>query len=254
MSWGDSSWFDSIAILMRESDGRRPAEIKADIRDEIEFHLAMAEEEGKRKGLSDVDARRAALDAFGDRTEIETTCRTIQLGNRTLWHHAALIMAAGFAAMLLVLLVLSYRNQSLQQTELEGLRASFDSLQENMLALAEQTPPVVVETFPSAGAIDVDPAAREIRVRFSKEMLDHSWSWCETEHPFPESAGPIHYRQDSKTCVMPVRLEPGTKYVLTINSPNYRNFKDTRGHSAPPYVLHFQTAAVGSAKRSAESM
>ena len=38
-------------------------------------------------------------------------------------------------------------------------------------------PPVVVKTVPEAGATDVDPAITEIKVTFSKDMADKSWSW-----------------------------------------------------------------------------
>jgi hypothetical protein len=33
------------------------------------------------------------------------------------------------------------------------------------------TPPVVVETTPRAGAVNVDPSLAEIRVTFSKDMM-----------------------------------------------------------------------------------
>ncbi|HEY2784094.1 MAG TPA: Ig-like domain-containing protein [Fimbriiglobus sp.] len=38
-------------------------------------------------------------------------------------------------------------------------------------------PPVVVKTVPVAGADDVDPKRTEVRVTFSKDMQDKSWSW-----------------------------------------------------------------------------
>ena len=41
----------------------------------------------------------------------------------------------------------------------------------------DSMPPVVVKTFPEAGARDVSPGVVEIRVTFSKEMKDHTWSW-----------------------------------------------------------------------------
>ena len=41
----------------------------------------------------------------------------------------------------------------------------------------ESVPPVVVKTVPEAGAGEVDPKLTEIKVTFSKDMLDDSWSW-----------------------------------------------------------------------------
>ena len=37
--------------------------------------------------------------------------------------------------------------------------------------------PVVVKTVPEAGSKDVVPGEMEIKITFSKEMADGSWSW-----------------------------------------------------------------------------
>jgi type II secretory pathway pseudopilin PulG len=107
--------------------------------------------------------------------------------------------------------------------------------------LAEQ-PPAVVETFPASGARDVDPGEMEIRVRFSKEMSDGSWSWSTAwENSTPEFIGQPHYESDSKTCVAKVKLEPNKTYAFWLNSENFHNFKDADGRPAVPYLLIFQT-------------
>jgi|HubBroStandDraft_6_1064221.scaffolds.fasta_scaffold1127465_1 hypothetical protein len=38
-------------------------------------------------------------------------------------------------------------------------------------------PPVVVKAIPEAGSDSVDPAITEIKVTYSKDMKDHTWSW-----------------------------------------------------------------------------
>ncbi len=111
----------------------------------------------------------------------------------------------------------------------------------------ETAPPVVVRTSPTAGAAGVDPALSEIRVTFSKPMQDGSWSWSTWgEENFPEITGPIRYETDQRTCVLPVKLEPGKFYATWLNSEKFRNFKDTDGRPAVPYLLTF-TTAVGQA-------
>ena len=96
----------------------------------------------------------------------------------------------------------------------------------NNLALTEQ-PPVVVETLPISGAEEVVPGETEIRVRFSKEMADGSWSWSSAwENSTPESVGEPHYLDDHRTCVIKVRLEPGQTYAWWLNSEQFKNFKD----------------------------
>ncbi len=41
----------------------------------------------------------------------------------------------------------------------------------------ESAPPVVARTVPEAGAGDIDPGTKEIRVTFNRPMQDGSWSW-----------------------------------------------------------------------------
>ena len=103
-------------------------------------------------------------------------------------------------------------------------------------------PPVVVKTVPEAGSVDVDPATAQIRVTFSKVMADGSWSWNKSsEGTFPKLAGQPHYEKDRRTCVAPVKLEPGKTYAIWLNSPPAQSFRDTAGRPAVPYLLVFAT-------------
>ena len=86
------------------------------------------------------------------------------------------------------------------------------------------------------------PGLREIRVTFSKKMRDKSWSWTEGNvYSVPKLDGKIHYEYDQRTCVMPVKLEPGKTYVLGINSERFRNFQGRRrtpGLAVPAGLSH----------------
>jgi RNA polymerase sigma-70 factor (ECF subfamily) len=102
--------------------------------------------------------------------------------------------------------------------------------------------PVVVKTIPEAGSKDVAPGIVEIKITFSKEMMDGSWSWASAwKDSTPEGMGKPHYEADHRTCVLKVKLEPNKTYGYWINSQNFHNFKDTQGHPAVPYLLVFQT-------------
>jgi hypothetical protein len=108
----------------------------------------------------------------------------------------------------------------------------------------DSMPPVVVKTVPEAGSKDIAPGEVEIRVTFSKEMTDGSWSWSTAwQGSSPDSIGKPAYDADHKTCVMKVKLEPGKTYGYWLNSQNFHNFKDRQGHAAVPYLLVFQTKA-----------
>lgn len=104
-------------------------------------------------------------------------------------------------------------------------------------------PPVVVKTFPEAGADNVDAKLSEIKVTFSKDMMDGSWSFAQmSPESFPKTAGNPKYLPNKRTCVLPVKLEPGKTYVIWLNSAKFGNFKDVDGQSAVPYLLVFRTA------------
>jgi RNA polymerase sigma-70 factor (ECF subfamily) len=119
--------------------------------------------------------------------------------------------------------------------------AQADQKDENAPSL-KTAPAVVIKPVPQAGALNVDPATTEIRVTYSKDMQNNSWSWSTWgEENYPKTTGKPHYMPDKRTCVLPVKLEPGRFYAIWLNSENFGNFKDTTGRSAVPYLLVFET-------------
>ena len=104
-------------------------------------------------------------------------------------------------------------------------------------------PPVIVSTTPQAGATDVDAATTiEIKVTFSKDMEPKNLSWVRFgKDTFPQTTGKAHFLDDKRTCVLPVKLEPGHPYVIWLNKPPYDSFMDTDGHKAVSYLLVFET-------------
>ena len=105
-------------------------------------------------------------------------------------------------------------------------------------------PPVVVRAAPESGTDGVDSWLAEIRVTYSKDMMDGTWSWSTWgQGTFPDLTGKPHYLDDKRTCVLPVKLKPDRTYAIWLNSNNFGNFKDAAGHSAVPYLLIFKTKA-----------
>ncbi len=105
-------------------------------------------------------------------------------------------------------------------------------------------PPVVVKTVPQAGATNVDPDLKAIKVTFSKDMDQTGYSWVQvSKESFPKVDGEPKYEKDKRTCTLPVKLEPGKTYVLWINTSKFENFKDSEGRSAVPYLMVFETKA-----------
>lgn len=106
----------------------------------------------------------------------------------------------------------------------------------------EAMPPSVIKTVPVCGDATVPAATRQIKVTFSKTMMNKSWSFTQiSKDSFPELAGQPKYLLDGRTCVLPVKLKPNKTYVLWLNSQKFTNFKDASGSPAVPYLLVFKT-------------
>ena len=122
------------------------------------------------------------------------------------------------------------------------------ALTTSLFAQTEATPtvdsvaPVVVKTVPEAGSKDVAPGEMEIKVTFSKEMADQSWSWSTAwKDSSPVAVGKPHYDAAMKTCTLKVKLEPNKTYGYWINSQKFTGFRDKQGKAALPYFFVFQT-------------
>jgi len=118
----------------------------------------------------------------------------------------------------------------------------------NLFAQTEATPtvdsvaPVVVKTVPEAGAKDVAPGEVEIKVTFSKEMTDNSWTWSSAwKDSTPAGTSKPRYDATMKTCIIKVKLEPNKTYGYWINSQKFTGFKCKQGKAAIPYFFVFQT-------------
>lgn len=123
-----------------------------------------------------------------------------------------------------------------------GLTVSFLMPGKVISSGLEEHPPVVVRTVPESGAKDIDPLLSEIRVTFSREMIDKSWSWVQiAPENFPEITGGPRYLGDKRTCVLDVKLKPGTTYIIWLNTQKFANFRDADGRPAQPYLLMFET-------------
>ena len=106
---------------------------------------------------------------------------------------------------------------------------------------AVQMPSWIVETTPAIGAIDVDPALKEVSVTFDRDM-GGGMSWTGDPGLFPPADGlpPANWR-DKRTCVFPVKMEKGAYYRLGINAKSFLNFRSAQGEPAPCTAIYFVT-------------
>lgn len=103
-------------------------------------------------------------------------------------------------------------------------------------------PPQVVQFDPPNGASQVDPRVVELRATFDRPMSE-GWSWVtEAQDLFPQTTGEAFLSADRRIAVLPVRLEPGRRYVVWLNSEQFRYFRDQAGAELPPVRWTFTTA------------
>jgi RNA polymerase sigma-70 factor (ECF subfamily) len=119
---------------------------------------------------------------------------------------------------------------------------AFSAAADEVEVSVNSMPPVIVKTIPEAGATDVDPATTEIRAVFSKPMMTGNYSWVRTgKETFPETTGKPRFEPDEKTCILPVKLQPGKTYVIWLNQGKFASFMDKGSRRSVPYLLVFQT-------------
>ncbi len=127
-------------------------------------------------------------------------------------------------------------------------RAPSDGAQTSASTPAEpldlSAPPRVVSTTPSVGATDVDPKLQEITVTFDRDMgAGMSWTGGGSEFPRVPSGQQAHWK-DPRTCVLPVKLDPGHYYRVGINSTSHRNFESVQRVAAQPSAIYFTTTGA----------
>ncbi len=117
-----------------------------------------------------------------------------------------------------------------------------------IIHLKPEAPPLpstllVVSTEPADGAVNVDPSLTKILIEFNQPVNQESWSFVLSElGEYPPTTGDPYF-SDEKTCVLPVKLEPGKTYGIGVNSPSHRNFVSAADEtiSAEPYQFSFTT-------------
>jgi hypothetical protein len=224
------SWLQTAAAALRFPDPRPLPVLEQEILDELKFHLDMRTLDNLGAGMSAEEARQAAVRRFGDFDRIRKTCRRIILGERIMLQRVQAIVTVVLLGAVIALGVEFYRGQ----------RANEAATARIMQVLDQLAGPWVVAAVPNNGQTDVDPSLTEIRVTYSKEMMDGSWSWCFDPKALATTGEP-RYESDRKTCVLPVKLAPGKSYAIRCNSGDFRNFKDAAGQPAIPYLLEFKT-------------
>jgi len=218
--------------------------VQLDVRlDEVVLHALEKEPERRYQHAgevkSDVETIAGSPSTGRARGFVSSQESAVGQDTRPLRRHAAVFSA------ILVLFAIVAAVTSIWLRSPGQLNASRGSESPSMNSLdagGPSVPPVIVHTMPESGAAGVDPALSEIRITFSEPMRGGGWSWAKWDDgSFPIMTGQARFLEDERTCVLPVRLQPGKVYALWLNSEHHQNFKNRSGQSAIPYLLIFET-------------
>ena len=105
------------------------ATIDQEIRDELEFHLAMRTEENLQAGMTPDEARRDAEQRFGDYEANRRACQTIALGPRRYlpWVQLGLVVALLVAVVYMGVQLVQLQARS--DSQIEALHRTIEQLQ-----------------------------------------------------------------------------------------------------------------------------
>ena len=106
--------------------------------------------------------------------------------------------------------------------------------------VSELQPPKVVALSPANGASDVDAGTTKLSVTFDRPMAA-GFSWTDPEGKAPEIPSKPTWSGDAKTCALPVKLEAGRAYVMSLNFGWYLNFRSEKGVPLVPVRYTFST-------------
>lgn len=118
------------------------AEIDAEIREELEFHLDMRTEENIRAGMAPALARRDAQERFGDFESSHRACRKITLGPRLALRRLQTTLLALLIGVVVYQAVVLVRVQQANQSQIESLKNTIDQLQAAQVSPSNELAPV----------------------------------------------------------------------------------------------------------------
>jgi hypothetical protein len=128
--------------------------------------------------------------------------------------------------------------------QLRSSSACFHAVVMGMSVVAAGAPPRVIEAVPDHADVAVDPVLTVLRITFDQDMQQDGFSLCGGGPMFPTVVARPRW-VDACTLVVPVSLEAGKRYELSVNCPSARNFRSAAGESAEIYPITFITAHEG---------
>jgi hypothetical protein len=104
--------------------------------------------------------------------------------------------------------------------------------------------PKIVSLSVVNGAQDVDPALKEIVVRFDRAMNTHHYAVVRTSALAQPKFGEVSFDETGRVFRIPVTLEPNKEYAFSLNWPGGGSFQSVDGSLLKPVEVKFRTKSA----------
>jgi hypothetical protein len=112
---------------------------------------------------------------------------------------------------------------------------------DQMIRDEEAARPKIVSLSIVNGAQDVDPALKEIVVRFDRAMNTHHYAVVRTSPLAQPKFGQVSFDETGRVFRIPVTLEPDKEYAFSLNWPGGGSFQSADGFLLKPVEVKFRT-------------
>jgi hypothetical protein len=103
--------------------------------------------------------------------------------------------------------------------------------------------PRIIGLTPAVTGGPIDPATKELSIDFDRGMSTSGYSFVGDQSQMPKLTGKPWFSSDGKSLVLPVKLQPGKRYTLRLNSLQHHGFTSAAGFALEPTEISFTTAA-----------
>jgi hypothetical protein len=144
-------------------------------------------------------------------------------------------MSARFRRPLAVLALAALGVPAFAQTSSSPTRLS-----QVVVAAQAKTLPMVVSTFPTAGA-KVTPGALILKVTFDQLMNPDGWDYAKGTDAYPKCLARPRLLKDEKTFVLLCTAPPNARFSVAINATQAGGFENLAGQRAVGAAVDFST-------------
>ena len=146
---------------------RPPVASDAEIREELEFHLAMREQDNVAAGMTSEDARHDARQRFGDFEQSYSSCRRVSLGFRSYIFHLQMMLLLALACAVALLATALWKTTSRYEAQLRHLKTQLAT-------------PASADLPAPAQIVDLEDHERRNRM-VSATFISHplAQAWCD---------------------------------------------------------------------------